>query len=450
MFRGRARREVVLQVRQAEHHGLDAVLAPAEHHALEIDPENLRLLVRARHHVELLAHLRHQQRARTHVVDRAPSLVRRRRFLLFLVRIVVVRVFAAFANVRFSLLFLLARRIVVAADGPTAERLRGKLRDASSEHGGDARLERVALQLELAAQDAPQVQHDAPRDMDAGGVQSAVLVVLALVRARHGRRPRDFAKQVDVQAPRALRQKPEALALDLKPDDRVGVERQHRRDEPAEQRALVVEGVALHVPGDGVLRTPHPRGLVVVVVFVGIVFGCFGPNSVFSVSVVDASAPSQRKRQPPPRRATVRGEAQAYRQNRVVLRVRKELAARPADGFHAQHPHGGHGRARDARARERVVGPTRARNIFRFFIRREAERIGARRRARLVGGLRHLRRAGAVGSVPEPGARSRAFHRGRGGRGTDPRKRSDVRVRVRRRRLRVSPRGGGASARRYH
>ena len=194
------------------------------------------------------------------------------------------------------------------------------------------------------------------------------------------------------------------------------------------------------------LRTPHPRGLVIGVVRIGIVFGRFGPVSVFSVSARDASAPSQRKRHPPPRRAAVRGEAQAYSQDRVVLRIRKQLASRPADGLHAQNAHGGHGRARHARARVRVVfvGPT-----FRA-IRREAERIGARRRARRVGGLCHLRRAGTVGSVPEPGARSRALHRGRGFR---ERKRSDARVRVRRRRLRLSPRGGGgggASARRYH
>ena len=190
------------------------------------------------------------------------------------------------------------------------------------------------------------------------------------------------------------------------------------------------------------LRTPHPRGLVIGVVRIGIVFGRFGPVSVFSVSARDASAPSQRKRHPPPRRAAVRGEAQAYSQDRVVLRIRKQLASRPADGLHAQNAHGGHGRARD-------VGPTFAKKIFRA-IRREAERIGARRRARRVGGLCHLRRAGTVGSVPEPGARSRALHRGRGFR---ERKRSDARVRVRRRRLRLSPRGGGgggASARRYH
>ena len=63
--------QVVLGVRQADHHGLHAVLAAAREDAEEVDPKGARQLARAPRHVQLLHH-RQAQPCAPHPVSDAP------------------------------------------------------------------------------------------------------------------------------------------------------------------------------------------------------------------------------------------------------------------------------------------------------------------------------------------------------------------------------------------
>lgn len=65
--------EVVLGVRQADHHGLHAVLAAAREDAEEVDAEGARQLAGAPRHVQLLHHRQAQPRAPHPVLDAPPA-----------------------------------------------------------------------------------------------------------------------------------------------------------------------------------------------------------------------------------------------------------------------------------------------------------------------------------------------------------------------------------------
>jgi hypothetical protein len=79
--------------------------------------------------------------------------------------------------------------------GPAGERLGRKQRKPAAQHRVRAALQGVALQLELRTQHAPEVDDDAPRDVDARRVQTPVLVVLLLRRPRPSLVPRDLPQQ---------------------------------------------------------------------------------------------------------------------------------------------------------------------------------------------------------------------------------------------------------------
>ena len=68
---------------------------------------------------------------------------------------------------------------------PQREHPGAHVRRAQLQHGRAARLECVDAQLELRAQQAPQVEHDAPLHVQPARVQLPVLILPPLDQARH-------------------------------------------------------------------------------------------------------------------------------------------------------------------------------------------------------------------------------------------------------------------------